>query len=305
MKNYGYMNAYIAQKTNTCLYLDEDIFLVVEGPTDERFINRLDIKDLKCSSVFRAKKGGDAIYEALKNFIDNYQNDVKSNKVIVKNIVEKFSKEKNYPFDRIKLYGLIDKDFDALVTGKYILVTPTHDLETLLLKTDKTIFEKPEDITESLKDALYLAYLIGKVEYLIQENGYRYKKMENDDDYRAIIENRRIKIRLADIIIEKLMERDELWLKQIIKKEILKIDISETPEDLYEIANGHDILKIMRLLCESEINQFIKDQYAQKHKNNPVEFAVISKYNLKEFKDCPLYQDMLAKGFVPTAKEMC
>ena len=42
--------------------------------------------------------------------------------------------------------------------------------------------------------------------------------------------------------------------------------------------------------------------YAQKHKNNPLEFAVIHKYNLQSFRNSQLYDDMLEKKLIPSVR---
>ena len=286
-----------------------DAVLLVEGTTDEAFINRLNIENVRCIPITGVKTAE----EALKDNSDSYRQEKQNNKKrsYAKQDVENTVKVLNDQYkNRMKSYGLVDKDFEAPFKTEHIFVTPTHDLETLLLSTDKTIFKTPEHIQESLKISLYIAYLIGSVENFLRINGHRYKKLTSDD-YEKIIAKSKINLSeltdLTDLIdLEKLVDlsiegSDKSGIKRkIAQSGILDIEIDGIcDKDLYDIANGHDILDIMEFLCASQIKEFVESY--KKHECRYKEFAVIHMYDLNAFKSCPLYKDMKKSGLIPIA----
>ena len=299
--NFGYFLSVATKKVI--------IYLLVEGRTDEKFIGKLNVENLKCIAIGPISQArGYILYENEKyrNTPIDWEFIIDDNsKQSILNIVKKQDKK--------DIYGLVDKDFDATediqTYHKNVLVTFTHDLETLLLLTDKTIFEKPENITESLDNALYLSYLIGKVKKYLKKI-YRLKSLQNTD-YENIINIHDVSINLIELINRLIEERrDHNPLKQNEKlqlerelKNAISIDMDDVlyMNDLYDIANGHDISNILKLLCEPQINVFVESYNPEGYGDKAVEFAIINKYNPKSFKNCPLHKDMIRKGLVPTA----
>ena len=220
--------------------------------------------------------------------------------------------EKEDQPEDIPFYGLVDKDFTQDESKENIMVTPTHDLETLLLKTDKTIFLSPEDMKKSYKDARYLAYLIGVVKQYLRPT-YNLKSLqvnekEGINDYKQVIDidDKKIKLReLIERLINGTLTKGEY---EKLKKDIENskiMDVSKkkvvTHDKSFDIINGHDISKILKLLCKNQVDKFIKQYNTENHKCD-VEFAIIGAYKLAEFNNSLLHNDLKARGLIPTVR---
>lgn len=291
------IEAYAAQKTNYWRFLGINTFLLVEGITDAAFVDKLNIRKTQCIPLGDVLDSNKCIKEAYKSFFTD--NKINPNLVVpeaknaVLNVVMSKIREGFKTF-----YGLVDKDFTDNKSKGNIFVTPTHDLETLLLSTTN-IFTENENIKKSFEDSCHLAYLIGVVKrYLLSR--YKLPKLKCND-YKQIIKITEKKIDLAELINKLRNNEKELsdFEKSRLKREIEQSNIlcaGKVPEKyIYDIANGHDILNIMALLCEAEINALVRKHETDDHIHVKVELAVIEEYNIKSFKQSPLYSDMTKK----------
>ena len=274
-------------------YKPDDKFLLVEGTTDKEFIEKLGVEKLQSIPV-------GTIIE------DEYRLKRNEKKPYAKPAILDTVREKN----KENFFGLVDKDFateeDINNYHEHILVTPTHDLETFLLSTDNDIFKEPDNITEDLKDALYYAYLIGIIKKRMIEGEIYYKNNNNFED----VLGEEIKLRdLIEFLIDEskgITIRKILELEREIKKDIpvdkdgfitlYKEDVIHN-KDLYDIANGHDILNIMKSLCEKQIKRLIDAYHTEDHRDRAVEFAVIERYNFGVFERSKFFKDM--KKLIP------
>lgn len=294
------VDAHILLKISGGRYKPDDIFLLVEGITDKEFVERLNIKKVQCIAI-------GTILEADCALKGNKEKP--NNKKVILDVIKGKTGQ--------NCYGLVDKDFDSerriQEYHKNVLVTPTHDLETLLLSTDKKIFEAPEMIKESFDIALYVAYLVGCVDKYLLNNGYRYRKLQNDDLEKIIttpvkklteITDLTELVNFDNLIDLSIDESDKTGIRRKIKQEhILDVEIDDIGEkELYETANGHDIANIIRLLCKDCISDFIKghNHFRSTKLDRNIEFAIIGKYDLSMFKICKLYKEMSKKGLKPT-----
>ena len=284
--------------------------LLVEGGTDEFFVNKLEIQNFKCIAISDVRTAEEELMKSYYNYCKEKQSDNKrvARRDVLNTVNVLNDKHKNIA----GFYGLIDKDFTTDKSDKIILVTPTHDLETLLLSTDEEIFD--ENIKEAFEISRHVAYLIGKVEKYLQDHGYIYRKLQ-DNDYRDIIPIQKRQLRLDDVmylkdltdfarLLDVLIDEnndDKLRIIREVSQNISNIEIDGySDNDIYNIANGHDIANIMKLLCKEDIDKFIKSHNAEVHKKRDVEYAIIAKYNLSNFKNSPLYKDMTKIRLTPT-----
>ena len=281
-----------------------DAVLLVEGSTDEFFVSRLKIQNFECIAISDVKTAEEKLMQSYYNYNKEKQIDKKRNaRRDVLNTVDVL----NDKYKHIaKFYGLIDKDFTTDTSDKIIFVTPTHDLETLLLSTDDKIFD--ENIKEAYEISIHVAYLIGKVEKYLQDHGKIYRKLQ-DNDYRDIIPIQKRQLRLDDVmylkdltdfsrLLDVLIDEnndDRLRIIREVSQNISNIEIdSYGNDDIYDIANGHDIANIMKLLCKEDIDNFIKSHNAEAH-DRDVEYAIIAKYDMNNFRNTPLYIDLVER----------
>lgn len=260
--------------------------LIVEGTTDKQFMNKIVKNNVRVEDI-------PTVINA-RNVIIHYSDDKKqifNNKQCIIDIL-------NSNMKLIDIYGLVDKDFDTeenikkciklTPTKNKLFITSTHDLETLLISTDLTIFTDYQNLQKRIKTAIYYAYKIG----LIKKKIY--------------IPDREIYDKLVEIIISEdgryddsqllLSQTDKNELKEAYYYEDIDDLLSEgtlSKTDILDIANGHDILAILNILCKEDTNRYIKEAKTESHRNRSFEFAIIKKYNVKYFDSkLQLYRNM-------------
>lgn len=139
--------------------------LIVEGSTDYRFINK---KSPLCDDVFCT-----IAKEIDPNF--NY-------KELILSAVEGWPNF--YPIlmpkdlKNWKVFGMVDMDFDdvnKLKNTAKLFITDTHDLETLMLSTERDILQKIKGCKiehKDVKKALFMAYQLGKMRQLFSSDEF-------------------------------------------------------------------------------------------------------------------------------------
>ena len=290
MNETVFSNAYIALKSTNSVGNNNDQVLVVEGTTDKQFMKKIVKGNVKVEDI--------PTFITANNAILFYN---KSNKPICNNkkcIIDIINSSQNSFYSLVEVYGLVDKDFDTeenikkLIksnsTRNKLFVTSTHDLETLLIATDLTIFNNYHDLQNKIKTAIYYAYKIGlikKILYIQDSRTYEnmIKILINENGQ---YDDSKLHLSLKD---KKVLE--ETYYYEDIDDLLSEGTINES--DIFDIANGHDILTILNILCKDDANRYIKEANTENHRNRAFEFAIIKKYNTKYFDSkLQLYRNM-------------
>ena len=223
-----------------------------------------------------------------------------------------------------KVFGMIDMDFDDVGNHTKIaklFITDTHDLETLMLSTEKNLLQKIEGCVigvEDTKKALFMAYQLGRIrQVLTGEMSKGLSAGNNEIEYsNFILEDYRISLKslisylnkqteepIAPEKEKKLLEQlsKDRSIKQYLTKEgiwkyeIDSFDAAKT-NDLWDIVNGHDILSLLRYVNETAAIKFkASSQYAV---DRTFEMALINAYNHNNFKGTKICKRMVAEGIV-------
>ena len=235
-----------------------------------------------------------------------------------------------YPEDLEKwdLYGLVDLDADEERDTENIprlLVTDTHDLETLLLSTDPTILSRLESCNISAEDtvkAYFVAYQLGIVRKLL--SGYYDSKSfdlqklscgSEQVNFGAFVKE--AKINLADLINYLTEESSEKYSSERIrnilsktlngkigkkyfqanglwKQDITAFDFSSI-ENFWKIVNGHDILQLLQYYNADVFSAFSRTGKAL---NREFEVKLIDTYDYSKFGKTKLYGKMKELGLI-------
>lgn len=157
----------------------------------------------------------------------------------------------------LAIFGIVDSDFyrlDNINLNSDILITDTHDLETMIIKTKaldhalkdyandeklKSFFEEnSDDIRETLlKSSLWIGYLlwISQKEFPLKFNELIYKNF---------IDHGNLELNLDNFIIEILSKNGNCQFNAQILKIKLK-EVFDPTHDKWQICRGHDIIKIL------------------------------------------------------------
>ena len=213
---------------------DTGSFLIAEGDTDARVWENL-MDSTKCSVVIAHNK---------------------NNAIAVLHILEK----DNFA----GVLAVVDADFDILeetvLLSQNLLLTDTHDLETMLLKspalekvlrehgsTEKIeIFTKAKDIRQTLLESAkivgYLRWASLKFNYCLKFEGLAFNKFV-DDKTLALNESKLIQT------VKNNSQKPGLDEPEIrANMEKLKTD----PQDMWHVCCGHDMISILSLaLCKA------------------------------------------------------
>ncbi|MCR5020309.1 hypothetical protein [Ruminococcus sp.] len=289
--------------------------LLVEGVTDQRFIEHIKEKDIRCLSVAEFMRARSAF-----NTSRSPEPELYNSKDVIITILKHiafFPEYSDFPkgAEKWPLYGLVDNDFDdsnvyARVTKLFF--TDTHDLETLMISTDNELFTRLEQcsITEDeVKAALYIAIQLAAFRQAIRNNGNLSPGLINEADGTIAFEvftdgNTIDLIKLLQYInskLEKPLLREKLkkTSESIIKDLKKKLDkdgcwkksiesFTVTPEsDFWMDVNGHDILSAICYLKPS-VREVFKNQgsYSQ---NRDFELALSEAYDYDCLKKTKLY----------------
>ncbi len=297
--------------------------LLVEGRTDEVFIAEETADDIKCFPMGGILKARNAFKE------DDAQNAVNCKEAIMQtvyglNVLPAIIDCKGA--DKWKVYGIVDRDYEDFETytcSKGLYVTDTHDIETLLISTDPSIWSrlenceiKPGDISQ----ALFIAYQFAVLREAIRQMGNvtirSIKSGSYDVDFSAFVDNGKIILRkLLDYVNEKnkeitpeavLSPKDlEKLIQNILKekqyKKLLnsegdfKISLENFEVDKIDnfwiVVDGHDILALIKYINENAAVKY--HDYTAYSLNRDFEMDLIKSYDHAQFKRTALYANML------------
>jgi len=301
--------------------------LLVEGGTDVKFISNIKTSVVDCLNA-------DHVFNSNASFRTSPTIRVNSKNAIAQLIfgISKFpSPFIAYPgdLDKWDLYGLVDLDCDELGAGvslPRLFITDTHDLETLIMSTDESVFDNIDVCAISKEDVLkscFVAYQLAKTRELL--DGYFDEKTfdlrtiscgSREVDFSSFVND--CKINIADIAnyivknsenvlstpkinqligriikekgIKKRFTPEGLW-----KQDLSTFDI-DSLNDFWTSVNGHDVLQLIRHYNVDAGHAFHNGDSTKL--NRSFELAIIEKYNYSKITATELYKKMSAEGLV-------
>ena len=329
-KNYLLNNLILHNDYNTTKGLKR-VVLMVEGKTDEAFIEKVLNHDVRCLPVVDFLKTKNTFTTSPKTLHVNY-------KEVITTIllhIAMFPEICDFPkgAETWPLYGLVDNDFKTEDKARFsrvynLFFTDTHDIETLMLSTDPELLTNLKQCTiraDEIKIALYLANQLAYFRRAITKNGelnpHAISNAEGDIDFPQFMESDRISLplllnyinRQSDLRLSKarlkraldkiaeemggLIDKERKWKKPF------SIFSAEENDDLWMNINGHDVLAAIRFVNDGAREAFSnKSGYSQ---NRSFEFALSETYNYSKFRSTRLYSKLAARGLLAGGVEHC
>lgn len=189
--------------------------LLVEGATDQKFIGHIKSGDTRCLAVADFMRARSAFSTSRSSETSIY-NSKRVITTILKHIAF-FPECYDFPkgAEKWPLYGLVDNDFEdssAYARITKLFFTDTHDLETLMLSTDKELLTRLErcNITvNEVRTALYIANQMAEFRLAIRKhkplNPALISSPDGTIDFAAFSEGNKIILsRLLDYINSKM-----------------------------------------------------------------------------------------------------
>lgn len=296
--------------------------LIVEGSTDKRFLEKIKLDEIKCASI-------DQLFMPAND--SERFGFCESHKEAIFEVVYSLSAIPSLldvP-DGLKdwsIYGMVDRDNDisaAYTRTNTLFVTDTHDLETLILSTDKQVLQRIECLItdEQYGQSLFIAYQIGVIRKGIFEvdadspilsaikagtdcDFSEFCNSDNRIDLKEMIKilcsHYKLKLNKSKKIDKELLSSKQyksLFNEEGVWKQFFSdFDTSKIP-DIWQILNGHDILTALRYL-NSEAARKYASNILQSGINRKFENAIIENYDYSKLKDTEMYTKMIEAGLV-------
>ncbi len=299
--------------------------LLVEGATDNKFVSHIKSDVVDCINA-------DHVFNRETFFRESSPKHINSKNAIAQlifGITKIPSPFIVYPddIDKWDLYGMVDLDCDEISSGECVprlLVTDTHDLETLLISTDKNVFDNIDNCSISKEDiakAYFVAFQLATARALLDKyyndqtfnlqviscGSYTVDFSAFVYDYKANIidlvkyiikhsesdlTTKKVNQLVAEIgedkHIKKKFNTDGLW-----KQELSTFDLKSTT-DFWTSVNGHDILQLIQYYNESAYATFHGGDGTTL--NRKFEMAIIEKYDYSMITSTNLYAKMKSAG---------
>ena len=309
----------IGMKCNYRHHLDgsEKKAIIVEGYTDEAFMNRIQKSDVLCYSIRR-------FLEARAKMLK-----CDSSKGIIFSLFQRLSNNPEFfgfpkGCGKWHIYGLVDRDYDDETLNlrmPRLFITDTHDIETLILSTDHAVLSRIQGVTidtEKVKSSLFISFQLAcyrKALYNLPDRNLEIdtRKICSPDgtiNYAAFVENdavvpgkliellfsnkdtkisreklnRFTKGVMNDRHIKKYCDRNGEWK---IKKETFSPD---QIDDFWLLVCGHDILSAI-CFYDAAANDMFRDTGGYKV-NRQFEKAIIDYYDVAMFRKTDLYRSL-------------
>ena len=296
--------------------------LLVEGATDRKFIEQIKGADTSCHSVMDIMRNRDAFITS-HSLVPGPYNNKQVITTILKHIAF-FPEYSDFPkgAETWPLYGLVDNDFDnendyARVTKLFF--TDTHDLETLMLSTDKNLLARLKQclITEDeVKKALFIANQMAAFRKAIKSNGNMNLGLISEQDGTIAFQKFTdgIIINIAKLLqhindkSERLLSKEKLKatresiiknLKNKVDKEgswKKSFDTFNVTTDTWMDVNGHDVLSAICYL-----NPGVRETFNNRgghSQNRDFEFALTEAYDYNCLKKTKLHAKLQAAGLL-------
>lgn len=304
----------------------EHKLLIVEGATDEKFIKKIKNENVNCLVAGTIFTSNNSLRFESKDYV-NCKYAIVSIITSISRFPSPFVK---YPdeLDKWDIYGLVDLDCEKLgdepTPPKRLFITDTHDLETLLLSTDKHLFSKIEGCVISQDDidkALFIAYqlaVIRKQLFQIQSDldlrsissgssAVDFSAFVDDSNINVVNLMQYIKDNTAGVrsnpkinsITNKIRGAKSLK-KRLDANGVWKQTVQEFnyafPVDFWEVVNGHDILQLLVY-----INDDAKKAFGNSKINTidrAFEMRLIAAYDYSQFSKTKLNNNMNKAGII-------
>ena len=300
--------------------------ILVEGSTDKEFISNVKSESVDCivaSSVFN----GNA------SFRTSATESVNCKKAIVQ-IIQGISRypsfiiQKPNDIDKWDLYGMVDLDCDELGAGvptERLFVTDTHDLETLMLKTDDILLDKLEGCEishDDVKKAYFVAYQLSQLRDILKDihdrnafnlgiiscgsrqvefNSFLHEtKVCFPDLVKYIAEksgnvySSEKKKQIIDRVLKSKEGKRKFDAEGLWKQEISSFDISSIP-NFWTSINGHDVLQLIQYFNADVCAKYCSSTASL---NRNFEMSLIKVYDYSCLSKTDLYKKMKAAGIV-------
>ena len=293
--------------------------IVVEGSTDDAFIQKIKEDSVDCIVAANVFKSNDPFRsnsikttnckEAIVTIITGL---CRFPSVLIKNAKD---------IEKWDLYGLVDADYDdADITSAppRLFITDTHDLETLLLSTDKELISRLEECEIPASD-LYLAYHLAYQLAMVRQELKGFNDNlnlqiincgSNQVNFGCFIETDKISV---PNIIKYIGERQEPQIpsskikiistafcstknikKKVDAQGLWKQSVGDfqksIPLDFWKLVNGHDILQLLMYINESAAMAYGAENSDRLNRN--FELRLIAAYDLPQFRKTKLYEKM-------------
>ncbi len=299
--------------------------LLVEGASDAEFVGHVKADKVECviaDHVFNSNS-------ALRTTPQSHVNCKDAIVMLILGITHFPSPFVIYPddIDKWDLYGLVDRDCEDLRASNRtprLFVTDTHDLETLLMSTDSSIWQRIEKCEISAQDvshAVFIAYQLAKVRELLADyhdnssfdlqtlfctshqvsfsSFVKDGKVNLKDVIQYVAENSeqpltKPKLRrltdnlLAEKSVRKRFDADGEW-----KQELSAFDC-RTVDDVWTSVNGHDVLQLIRYYNEDAYFAF--HDFGSSALNRAFEFELVAVYDYDCFHGTALCRAMREQG---------
>lgn len=249
--------------------------VLVEGPTDKSLFNK---------------------------FVENkccYIKDATGKQKVIKAIPIIKERKPN-----LKIFGIVDSDFyrlDDKDINRDILITDTHDIETMMIKANaldnvvkeyanevklKDFFEKNDkNIRELLlESSIWIGYLLW-----ISQKGFPLSF--KDLDFKKFIDNKNLKFNLECFIFEILGKNGNCQYdaQTLINK--LK-EVSDPAHDKWQVCRGHDMVKILSLGLQYIFGICDCKKLNEQDLHDIIESRLIEGYDLSDFIETELYNSI-------------
>lgn len=294
--------------------------LIVEGKTDHVFIDRIKRSDVRCFHV-------QEFVTAMSAFSTKPTSIINSKDVIV-SILQRLAKSPEFfsfpkGSEKWPLFGMVDNDFDDASEFQRLVklfFTDTHDIETLILSTDKDVVTRIDSCSvtrEDLKIALFLAYQLSCIRQALYKEGTFLQHDINEKDgtvnFQAFVEDTKIDLsaflsyinsKIADPLsaeklrkvkskittsLKKNMTPDGLW-----KNEYVSFN-EDAIRDFWLTVNGHDILSALRYVNNDFSTAFSQSMYSQ---NRSFELSLCANYDTSQFCQTQLYDKLFSSELI-------
>lgn len=293
--------------------------LMVEGTTDEAFIEKILRPDARCLPVIEFIRARNAFSTASKPQKVNH-------KEVITTILQRismFPEAFDFPkgAEKWPLYGMVDNDFGTEASFSRVtnlFFTDTHDIETLMMATDPELLTRLDNCpisVEETKKALYLAGQISEFRKAIADDGtFSQSAISRSDgiiEYAAFTDGDKVNLnKLLEYVnsqttpplskeklkrtrqriagsMRKSIDSDGSW-----KKPVSVLPVGQDSELWIEI-NGHDVLSAI-IFVNKRAKETFSNASGYSH-NRDFEFALLREYDYKQFKKTRLYGKLAAK----------
>lgn len=290
--------------------------LLVEGKTDEEFIKPLLNPDIVCIVANKA--------------FGNFSN-LNCKKAIVQVILGMTQYRPllqiSPKFANMQILGMIDLDYDKVTNYSNIpglFVMDTHDLETLIISTNKDVFYRLNECVisrENVEMSLWTAYQMGVIRRVLREEikGLDLTPISSDLNkklqYSQFVENGAIDIRkmihyismgntpalpkekerqIYNMVskskkIRKLVDADGQWSKRWNEYS------AEQFTDFWETVQGHEILSLLRYYNPEVAEKYFCSTHAL---NRKLEYELIHNYDYSTMTSTKIYKQMRSAGVI-------